>query len=138
MILFLLITLSPLPALKQKESTSLNALSKYHPDIAKTIILNERMSSITTLMSKRVATNSVIDSVQSKMPAGMSFVNLSIAHKTVQVTSESNSLSLIDTFVNKLVEDSGANKKFVKVTMNSIQYDDQRNRFILQVELTLL
>ena len=138
MILFLLISFSPLPALQKQERSEIANLAQFHSDVAKLSFLNERANGIATLISKRANLNKLIDSIQNKLPAGVSIVSLSMGKKTLSVTVDSNSLATLDTFLNTLTDATGVNKEYFHLTLNNLSLDGERNRYLLIVDITIL
>jgi len=136
MILFILITLSPLPALKRQEQTSLAALAAYHTDIARLIILNERATSIAGILGKRTDYNTVIDALRTKLTGDSSIISLQLGKKNVSVTVSSSSLVNINNFLNGIVSDTGVKKTFLHSTLNNLSLDKTRGVYLLVLDLT--
>jgi hypothetical protein len=136
MILFILISLSPLSALKQQEQTSLSTLAGYHTDIARLMILRERTDSIAGIISKRTDYTKVIDVIRNKLPSDSSITALQVGDKHVSVTISSPSLASVDSFVNGLVSETGINKPFLNATLGSIAGDETKGRYVALILLT--
>lgn len=137
-ILFLLISLSPLPQLKRQEQAVKDNLSAFHTQIAKLLVINERSDTISSIMSKRTAFDKTIDFIKSKLPAGVHLDSLTMGREAVSVTVSSKSLHALDTFINTLVDSAEKKEKFTKVTLTSLSALETKNDYTLTLNLIAL
>lgn len=136
-ILYIMIAFSPLPQVQQQERQALATLATSHSDMAKIALLEDRVAGITAIISKRNTYDTVLDTIASKMPVGLSIFQVNMSKKTATVTVRSNSLATLTEFVTNLTT-AVDNKEFTKVTLNSIVSDDQTGIFSLTVSVNLL
>lgn len=137
-ILFLLISFSPLPQLKRQEEQALSTLSQYHPDIAKLYLVNERTDVINNIITKRKYLDKTIGGIQTMLPTGVKVDALSINNNTVSLSVSSGSLELLDIFINSLLNSVQEKKDFSKVTLTSLSVDNQKDLFLITVSLVTL
>lgn len=137
-ILFLLIALSPLPALLQQEKSALATLASHHQEVAKVLFLQDRLQTTSQIIAKRPSFDAKLQAVQDLMPAGIDITEMSIDQKGITVTVSSSSLLLLDTFTNNLLASVDAKKDFSEVVMGKLFINPQRNVFSMTVSLTTL
>lgn len=135
-ILFSLIAISPLPTLQNQEKTASFTLSQQQGDIAKIMLVNERTDTISQILSKRQSFDTVIDTVRSKMPAGITVTAFTVTDGNISVTVSSRSLALLDQFLNKLIQATNEKKDFSRVTLADLSIDN--DSFLMKVNLTTL
>lgn len=137
-IISILIAFSPLPQVQQQEQASRQTLSQYHPEMAKIALIQDRLIGISAILSQRNKYADFLTSVNNKIPPGVSLYQISINKKNATLTVRSNSLDLLDRFLNNLVMSANNKEEYSRVTLNSITSDDQSNLFSLTVSLALL
>jgi Tfp pilus assembly protein PilN len=137
-ILFLLISFSPLPQLKRQEEQGLSTLSQFHPDMAKIYLVNERMDSIKSIIGSRRNFDEILDELQNILPSGIKVDALSIDRKNISLSVSSGSLELIDTFINNVLKSVQEGKDFTKVTLSSLSVDSEKHLFLLTVTVVTL
>ncbi|HWY79699.1 MAG TPA: hypothetical protein VNW29_05055 [Candidatus Sulfotelmatobacter sp.] len=139
-IIFILVALSPLPALqKQEQSLSLN-LSQFQKDIVKLALLNERTSSIKNIVSKRQTLDQPLGLIQAKMTSGTTITAMQTDKKSIILTVNNSSLKSLDDFLNGIIQYVQEKTVFSNVTLISLTNDANTNinTYILTVQLTLL
>lgn len=137
-ILFLLIALSPLPTLQQQERNAIATLSQYRTDIAKLLLVNDRLRSSATLLEKRKDFDKALEAIRSRMPDGVTITEMNMTRESVSVTVASESLSRIDTFLNNLTSAVADKKDFKHVTMSKLLVDEQKDVFTVTVQVVML
>lgn len=137
-ILYILIALSPLPALKKEEENSLNAMSLLHDDEAKEIIVHERMDVIGSILSKRQHFDKIIKDVTSLLPSGLTVTGMSIDDKGASFTIKGSSLSKIDKFINELVNSPQNGTAFSRISLSNLIILDQTNIFSATIAVSYL
>jgi Tfp pilus assembly protein PilN len=136
-ILYILISFSPLPQVQQQERDALSALSVSHPEMTKIALLQDRLTGISTVLAQRNKYDSVLESVTAKMPQGVSIFQISMSKKNLTLTVRTTSLDALTTFVANLRE-ATSKKEYTQVTLNSIISDSESNNFSLTVSIGLL
>jgi hypothetical protein len=137
-ILFILVTLSPLPELKKQETSLRATLATSHTDMAKLSLVNERAASIQTLLASRKSFDQTLELIQSKLPSGVDISAIQIDANIVSVTVESKSLKQLDDFINGLVGLVAEKNGFSRVTMTSLINDDSQSKYSVSLNLLLL
>ena len=137
-ILFILIALSPLPALKKQEQATLATLAEFHPDIARLMILNERVNRISTIISKRPDYNTVLNAVKSKLSPETNIISLQLGKKDLSLTISSKSLTGLNSFIDGIMSQTGKDKIFTHATLNDLSLDGTKNEYLLVMDLTTL
>ncbi|MGH7204153.1 MAG: hypothetical protein ACREHC_06945 [Candidatus Levyibacteriota bacterium] len=137
-ILFILVAISPLPALqKQEHSLELN-LSNSKEDIARLAYVNERTTSINEVISKRQSLDQTLKLLQTKLPSDAKVTALKADKNVLTVTVQSKSLQSLDVFLNGVVSFVQAKNAFSQVTLNELASDEVDNVFSMTLNLVLL
>lgn len=134
-ILFMLIALSPLPQLRKQEALAINTLSQSKDDVAKLVILNERMNAVEVLLTKRNDYDQLLSKIQSYSPSGLQITGFSFSTEGISVTVGSNSLKQIDAFMNGLVNAVQQKQNFSHVTVSNLALDSLKDQFSLTLLL---
>jgi Tfp pilus assembly protein PilN len=137
-VLFMLVSLSPLPQLQQQEEELKVTLSQSGDDMAKLALLEERTTSIDALLKGRTSYEEILALLQSKLPSNAQITSIRLDQKTLVLTIESRSLNSLDSFLNGLISDVQNKKAFSQVTMTSLANDNIRNDYAMTVSLILL
>jgi hypothetical protein len=134
-ILFILISFSPLPTLKQQEQERKIILSHFNSEIVKLHILNERLNTIDEIMSKRTSFDDKINLITSQIPSGVMLKSLTIEKNTINVILASNSLLSFDTFLNNVMNLSENKKESFRITINNLTQVERDSSFVLDITL---
>jgi len=137
-ILFILITFSPLPALQKQEEQAIFQMTKRHTDIAKLILVNDRLTGSSKILASRPDFAKAIDAIKKIMPGGVDIVAVNLIKNSVSVTVESKSLVLIDTFFTNLISVVNAKKDFSQLTLTNFFFHDQKDSYAVTVTVTPL
>ncbi|HVA96281.1 MAG TPA: hypothetical protein VND99_01380 [Candidatus Acidoferrales bacterium] len=137
-ILFILVALSPLPALHSQEQSLRQTLASSKSDIVKLELVNERADAIDGVMKKRHALDQTIGLIQSKLSKDSQITAMKGDSKTMTVTVESSSLQSLDSFLNGLIALVQDKKSFSNVTLTDLTTDDVTNTFSVSISLNLL
>ena len=137
-ILFILVTLSPLPALQQKEKTLEQTLSQSKNDIVKLALVNNQTDAVNGLLKKRGTLDVPLGQVLTKMPGDMQVTEIRTDSKNMLLTVASPSLQSFNTFLNALVGFAQDKKFFNKVTLTEMTIDTSNNTYNATVQLSLL
>jgi hypothetical protein len=137
-ILFILVTISPLPALQAQEQSLMQTLSQSKSDVVKYELLNERVEAISGVMKKRQSPDQTIALVQSKLPSDSKITAIKSDNKTMSLTIESPSLQSLDTFINGLINYVQEKKFFSNVTLTNLTTDETNNAYAVTLSVNLL
>ncbi len=134
-VLFILIALSPLPALQQRVKDESKNLSFYNTIVGKMILTKERLIKTENIIENRPALSKVINTLQDQLPENMFIDSIRVEEKKVFVTFSSASLLVVDDFLTQLMEANNTNKKFQSILLTSIQHFQGSNTYIVTMEL---
>lgn len=137
-ILFILVSLSPLPELKRQEQSLRLTLSESSNDMVKLALLDERTESIAALLKDRKSYEQTLSLLQAKLPQNAKITSIRIDDNTLIVTVDSRSLTSLDTFLNGMIGYVQQKKGFSQVTLTSLANDTVRNDYSLTVSLLML
>lgn len=137
-ILFMLVSLSPLPALQRQEQSLRITLSNNSTDITKFALLHERATSISEFLKNRKSYDKILTLLQEKLPSNATISSIRVEQNTLVVTVKSTSLSALDGFMNSLIGYVQEKKGFKQATMTSLSTDDVTNDYALTVSLVML
>jgi Tfp pilus assembly protein PilN len=137
-IIFILVALSPLPALKREEASLRLTLASGHKDMLKLAYVDERTTTIDKLLNNRKAYDQILDSLQSNMPANVSISNIRVDNGAVALTVESKSLQSLDTYLSGLMQLVRDQKGFSQITLTSLINDESQSDYTLTVTLAML
>lgn len=134
-ILSILIVFSPLPRLQDDEQKARRDLSAYRIDINKLAFINDRGDGIRQILKKRSYYDKKLDAIKNKLPAGVTLDGLTIVKKSYTLKFSSNNLASLDEFLNSIVTVTGGGREFLRVYLTSLSVDEDKNRFVLIVDL---
>jgi len=137
-ILFILVALSPLPALKEQEASLTQTLTRSKDDVVKFDLLKERMSTINTTLSQRQSLTTILLLIKPKLPSDSQITSLKSDTKNVTITVESPSLQSLDTMLNSFIGLVQDRKTFSNVTLTDLTTDQTTNEYSVSFTLTLL
>ncbi len=137
-ILFLLISISPLPGLRKQEAYTLTNIAAYHLNIGELILTHDRLKNISDVIEKRTYYDKKINVIENNLPEGITIKTLKMADKTIFIEGTSNSLESINTFFDNLLVSTGRNKEFTSVDMLSLSFDKDKQSFTFQLNLATL
>jgi len=137
-ILFILVALSPLPALQRQEATLNQNLTLSKTDMVKYALLQERTTDISSLLTKRHTLNQTISLIQSKLPNDISVTALQGDTGVLTITVESPSLQSIDSFLSGLISLVQAKKMFKQISVTELTVDQSSNDYLASLRLVLL
>lgn len=136
-IFFILIATSPLQQLKHDKYVAIQKLGRYHQDIAKLLILEERADSIKTILASRPSITMINQDLQKRLPDTVSIKTLSIKGKKITITATSPSLTQVNTFMNNLI-DGTKQKKISKVAVQDLSVEEAHGQFLIILEVAYL
>ena len=134
-ILFILVSLSPLPALQKQEQTLNQTLSQSRSEIAMIALVHERTSSITTFLSQRQMLDQTIELIESKFSGDMKVTSLQMTNSGTVITVESSSLQNLDNFLNGLIVFVQQKKGFSQATLVDLANVAESNEYDATIRL---
>jgi hypothetical protein len=137
-ILFILVALSPLPALQRQEQFLQQTLSASKSTIVKLSLVNSQTDAVNNLSTKRKSFDKPISLVQDKLSSDITVQQLQADSNSLVITVESTSLQSLDTFTNGLIGYVQAKNAFSKVTLVDLTTDLSANAYALTVQLNYL
>jgi Tfp pilus assembly protein PilN len=137
-ILFILVALSPLPALQKQEQSLRQTLAKSKSDIVKYELVNERVVAISGIMKQRIFPDQTLTQIQSILPGDTQITTIKEDSKTVTLSVESASLQSLDSFINGLIGFVQDKKVFSNVTLTNLTTDETDNEYSITVTMNIL
>lgn len=135
--IFLIKLNSPLPALKEEEARLIDNLSLAKQKMTELSILDERLKSISDVLSKRSDFVKTIDLIVNKT-TDIKINSFSIEKKKISISSTSDSLNSIDLFLNGLTSVALDKKFFSKITLNNLTSDFKTGKYSFSLDIDLL
>lgn len=120
-IIFVLITFSPLPAVQRQADTASATLTQSQQTIAKLLLLHDRTNASMDIIKKRTRFVQHIQLITGRLPTGVRVKEFSLSKDTISVTVTSASLAPLDSFVNDLVISADQKKDFKKVALGGLE-----------------
>lgn len=137
-ILFLLVALSPLPALQKQVQELEQTLAASKDSVVKLNLVNSQTDSITKLLAQRRSYEPPIKLVEDKFSGDMKVEQLQMDNSIMLVTVESTSLQSIDTLLTALGNYVKEKNTFTKVTLVDLTIDGSANMYSATVQLNYL
>lgn len=137
-ILFTMVEISPLPQLRTQEQNLQQSLMQSQNDIVKLSIVNERMSSITSLLRTRPMLDQPLGLIEDKLSGDSTVTDIQSDDQTMTITVESPSLQSLDSFINGLVGYAQEKKGFSKVSLLDLTTDQVTNEYETTLNLSFL
>jgi Tfp pilus assembly protein PilN len=137
-ILFLLIALSPLPSLQKQEQSALQTLSQYHPDIAKHMLVEERLKNSEIILAKRSVFDQTLIKIKNKLPPDATITGITMNSGEISLTVTSTSLVVLDTFLNNLITAAEQKEDFSKVILSKLTTSEGGNTYSLTIKVVTL
>ncbi len=137
-VLFLLIELSPLPTLQKQEQDELAKIAQYHSDIAKYLLIKERLKSSETILAKRSNYDQGLNKIEAKIPEGASITAMKMNRDEFTITVTSTSLTQLDIFLNSLIDAAKKKQDFSKVTLKKFITSQDNGSFSVILSFVML
>jgi hypothetical protein len=137
-ILFILVALSPLPALQKQAQSLQQSLATSKDSIVKLTLVNSQTDSISQLLTKRKSFELPLRLIQDKFSGDMKIEQLQMDDSIVLITVESSSLHSVDTFINGLANYVQEKNTFSKVILVDLAIDEATNSYSATVQLNYL
>lgn len=134
-ILFILVALSPLPALQRQEQTLQQTLTSSKDTIVKLAIVNTQTDAASSLLAKRKPFDKPIELVLAKLSKDISVTQLQMDSDSFTITVDTPSLQSLDTYFNGLTDYVKSKNTFSKLTMVDLTTDPATNQYQATLEL---
>lgn len=133
--LFILIALSPLPSLKQREEDETKRMSFFNEMIIKFRMTKSRINDIAKLLEVRPVYADTINSISNYLPDNAEIIEVHLNEKALSLSIASVSLASLDSFLEKLTAKDNISKNFKKITLVSLKKDFEKGQFVLTIKL---
>ena len=137
-ILFILVAISPLPALKVQEQSLQQNLLQTKNDSVKLSLINDRTDAISHFLAKRQMMDETLGVIESNLSDNTTVSAIQTTSKSVIITIDSNSLQDLDNFINGMIVLVQEKKTFSQVTLVDLTNTASNNGYEITVKLTLL
>lgn len=137
-IVFILVSISPLPGLKNQEQSLEQTLLQSKSDIVKLSLVNDQTNAISMLMTSRETLNVPLSMIKYYISSDMTVDTIQVDDKTITMTVESQSLKSLDTFLNGIIGYVQEKKVFANATLVDLTIDQSNNAYALTVQMDLL
>ncbi len=134
-VLFMLIALSPLPSLVQREKDETKRLSFFSEMIVKLQFTKNRVNHVNDILKLRPDYSESIDKIKNQLSENAVIEEIHLSEKVLSVTIVSPSLSVLDQFITHLTEENAISKYYKKITLVSLHKDFEKGRFVMTLEL---
>lgn len=135
---FVINSQTSLDKIKKDQNSTLQSISYLNKKTAKLAIINNRLKDISDIMEKRKNYTSTINTLLQLMPPGVSTTTLELGKQDVVLVVHSNSLLLIDKFLNSIIDLSFKKQIISKVTIESLIVNPKTGGYSLSIKTTLL
>ncbi len=137
-ILFMLVSLSPLPSLQKQEQSLQATLAQSKTDILKVALVNERIGTINTILSQRQSYDQAFSAIENQLTGDLTVTTIQADKKNMVLTVTSLSLTPLNAFLNGLIGDVQNKKVFSQITLLNLTNDAQTSGYTATVQLSLL
>jgi hypothetical protein len=137
-VVFIINSQTSLTGIKNDENSTLQNISYLNKKAAKLAIINNRLKDISDILGKRKNYTNTINTLLQLMPPGLSTSTLELDKKDVALAVNSNSLLLIDKFLNSIIDLSAKKQVIGSVTIESLVVNPKTGNYSLSVITTLL
>lgn len=138
-VLFFLLTINPsFSTVKQQENSVLTSLSFTQGKIARYLLIKNRLSGIQQILKRRYPMDTVLSTIEDKIPDDVNVDSISIANKAAFITLSSSSLLSLDTAMSNLSSLLANKQIFKKITVQSVIANPQTSRYTAAIQGDLL
>lgn len=135
--IFILIQAINLSSVKKAQEDVLQKMSQFQNRQAKLFVLNNRVENIGKILETRKDLSKTMNGLLAKIPGQLSVDNFEVDDKSVIISGQSRSLSVIGEFINNLT-DMVRKKEIIKsLTLSSLILDENRNTYQVSVKSEL-
>ncbi len=135
---FIITSQSSLEGIRKDGNSALQSISYLNKKTAKLAIINNRLRDISDILEKRKNYTSAINTLLQLMPPELSATALELDKKDVRLVVRSNSLLLIDKFLNSIIDLSAKKQVIGSITIESLITNQKTGNYSLSVKTKLL
>jgi D-alanyl-D-alanine dipeptidase len=132
---FLLVSFSPLPALRQQENAQLSQMQTLAKKKGVLLVVHDRLTAISKLLATRSDIATLIQNMDQNLSGSTRLTSFSIDKKLVKLQVESSSLSDMDAFLDRMSQKQ--TPSFTQVVMDGINLDQNRGVYIAGLSIQL-
>lgn len=132
-ILFFLISLSPLPSLQDQEKQALTRIQQYHQEMAQFTLISDRLKASKTVLAQRTDYSTLLMSIRETIPSDLTVTAFQVDEKEISLTVSGKSLASIETFLENLVVKSEEQEDFSKVIMEKLFFNQSGSNYTMTV-----
>jgi Tfp pilus assembly protein PilN len=136
--IFILVLVSPLSQAQQEEKTLIAQLAVSSNKIARNVIIQERLTSITTILKTKNTYEKTISLLLHDLPESITVSKMDVTTNKVQITGTATSLEAANTFFNNLVLLQNKKEGIKSVLLKSFSLQGSNGTYYFTIETTLL
>lgn len=129
---------SPLPSLKEEERRLLANLSSSKQEVAKIAILNDRLETMSGILSQRLDFDGLVNSLEVQVPSSIRIKALTVNKTTVSFIVSSSSLNSLNILIENLAIMVSNKKMFGAITLKELTADPSLDEYSFSVDASLL
>jgi hypothetical protein len=137
-IIFILVSISPLPDLKKQEQSLEQTLLQSKSDIVKLSLANEQTNAVNQILTNRQSLDLPLTMIKNYLSSDITVNQIQADNKSITLTVESPSLQSLDTFLNGLIGYVQEKKVFSNVTLVDLTTDQTDNTYAVTVQMDFL
>lgn len=134
-VLFILIALSPLPSLQQREIEEARTLATFDKKIVKILLTKERLTNAGKILQTRNVRAETLQKLAAQVPGDLTVNSIKLLGKKIEMSVTSKSLANLDTFTANVTEFNKREKRFKKIMLASLILDADSGKYVLSIEL---
>lgn len=136
--LFILVIQSPLQSVKKQEADLLNTIALSKVRLSRTVILNERLISIDSILKQKNTYEKDLDVILSVLPQSVLITAIEVTKKDIQISGNTQFLEEANTFFNALVKIQQKNEHFASITLKSFALQKESGKYFFTINLKLI
>lgn len=135
---FILQASVPLDSVKKQEAETLTNLASLHGKVAKLYLVNDRLSNIQQIETKRQSYINTINTLVQSVPPEMTIDSFNVDKKTVVLSASGQSLNNVDDFINAMVEMGNQGKLIKGVTIENVVANAVSSKYSVTIDAQVL
>jgi Tfp pilus assembly protein PilN len=137
-IIFIISSQFSLSSIKRDQNAAIFGISQLKNKAGKLITVNDRLRGISDILDNRKDYSAASNALLELVPQGISIKAFSLNKDNVKMTVSSDSLLLVNSFLNTLI-DSSAQKKVIKdLVMEGIIFNIKKSEYVMSISGTIL
>lgn len=129
LLLFFLKVNSKIPTLKAEQARLTAQLTTQSTKTAKYLLLNDRLKNSAEIINNRPVLMDKLKVLKQDVPLDVQVQNFSISKKEFSLTVTSPSLEAMNTYLNRVEENTAKDPIFSFYSMQSLTFDEKNNRY---------